>query len=77
MFRCRRRRTDPGGQPVHAVRRRPSWNAAAPAATAEPLVSAFADALRDLGADVQTGVFGAHMDVALVNDGPVTILLEL
>ena len=56
---------------------RPSWNAAAPAATAEPLVSAFADALRDLGADVQTGVFGAHMDVALVNDGPVTILLEL
>ena len=57
--------------------RRPSWNAAAPAATAEPLVSAFADALRDLGADVQTGVFGAHMDVALVNDGPVTILLEL
>ena len=57
--------------------RRPSWIAAAPAATAEPLVSAFADALRDLGADVQTGVFGAHMDVALVNDGPVTILLEL
>ena len=57
--------------------RRPSWNAAAPAATAEPLVSAFADALRDLGAVVQTGVFGAHMDVALVNDGPVTILLEL
>ena len=48
--------------------RRPSWNAAAPAAMAEPLVSAFADALRDLGADVQTGVFGAHMDVALVNE---------
>jgi D-tyrosyl-tRNA(Tyr) deacylase len=57
--------------------RRPSWNAAAPAAAAEPLVSAFADALRELGADVQTGVFGAHMDVALVNDGPVTVLLEL
>jgi len=57
--------------------RRPSWNAAAPAAVAEPLVSAFAEALRRLGADVQTGVFGAHMDVALVNDGPVTVLLEL
>jgi D-tyrosyl-tRNA(Tyr) deacylase len=57
--------------------RRPSWNAAAPAAVAEPLVSAFADALRVLGATVQTGVFGAHMEVALVNDGPVTIMLEL
>jgi D-tyrosyl-tRNA(Tyr) deacylase len=44
---------------------------------AEPLVSAFADALRALGAEVQTGVFGAHMDVALVNDGPVTVMLEL
>ncbi len=57
--------------------RRPSWNGAAPAAVAEPLVSAFADALRALGADVQTGVFGAHMEVALVNDGPVTVMLEL
>ena len=57
--------------------RRPSWNAAAPAAVAEPLVTAFADALRELGAEVATGVFGAHMDVALVNDGPVTVLLEL
>ena len=57
--------------------RRPSWNAAAPAAIAEPLVIAFADALRDLGAHVQTGVFGAHMQVELVNDGPVTVLLEL
>jgi len=57
--------------------RRPSWNAAAPAAVAEPLVSTFADALRALGAEVQTGVFGAHMDVALVNDGPVTVMLEL
>ena len=57
--------------------RRPSWNAAAPAALAEPLVTAFADALRELGAEVATGVFGAHMDVALVNDGPVTVLLEL
>ena len=57
--------------------RRPSWNAAAPAAVAEPLVATFADALRELGAEVATGVFGAHMDVALVNDGPVTVLLEL
>lgn len=57
--------------------RRPSWNAAAPGPVAEPLVRAFADALRDLGAEVATGVFGAHMDVALVNDGPVTVMLEL
>jgi D-aminoacyl-tRNA deacylase len=56
--------------------RRPSWNAAAPAVVAEPLVTAFADALRSLGATVQTGVFGAHMQVELVNDGPITILLE-
>jgi len=57
--------------------RRPSWNAAAPRPVAEPLVDAFADALRALGAPVQTGVFGAHMNVELVNDGPVTVLLEL
>jgi D-aminoacyl-tRNA deacylase len=57
--------------------RRPSWNAAAPRPVAEPLVTAFAEALRMLGADVQTGVFGAHMHVELVNDGPVTVLLEL
>lgn len=57
--------------------RRPTWNAAAPGAVAEPLVSAFADALRRLGAQVETGVFGAHMHVELVNDGPVTVLLEL
>lgn len=57
--------------------RRPSWNAAAPAAVAEPLVAAFAEALRALGARVQTGLFGAHMRVELVNDGPVTVLLEL
>ena len=57
--------------------RRPSWNAAAPRSVAEPLVDAFADALRALGAPVQTGVFGAHMSVELVNDGPVTVLLEL
>ena len=57
--------------------RRPTWNAAAPGAVAEPLVTAFADALRGLGAHVETGVFGAHMDVELVNDGPVTVQLEL
>lgn len=57
--------------------RRPSWNAAAPRATAEPLVTSFAEALRQLGATVATGVFGAHMQVGLVNDGPVTVLLEL
>jgi D-tyrosyl-tRNA(Tyr) deacylase len=57
--------------------RRPSWNAAAPGAVAEPLVAAFAEALRELGAHVQTGVFGANMQVALVNDGPVTVFLEL
>jgi D-tyrosyl-tRNA(Tyr) deacylase len=57
--------------------RRPSWNAAAPRAVAEPLVTAFAEALRRLGAHVETGVFGAHMQVELINDGPVTVLLEL
>jgi D-aminoacyl-tRNA deacylase len=57
--------------------RRPTWNAAAPGAVAEPLVTAFADALRRLGGHVETGVFGAHMQVELVNDGPVTVLLEL
>jgi D-tyrosyl-tRNA(Tyr) deacylase len=57
--------------------RRPSWNAAAPGAVAEPLVIAFAEALQVLGADVQTGVFGANMQVELVNDGPVTVFLEL
>ena len=57
--------------------RRPTWNAAAPGAVAEPLVQTFADALTAMGARVQTGVFGADMQVELVNDGPVTVLLEL
>lgn len=57
--------------------RRPSWNAAAPGSLAEPLVTKFADALQRLGAQVQTGVFGANMQVELVNDGPVTVFLEL
>lgn len=57
--------------------RRPSWNAAAPGPVAEPLVEEFAESLRGLGARVETGVFGADMRVELVNDGPVTVLLEL
>lgn len=56
--------------------RRPSWNAAAPGPVAEPLVDAVATYLRDVGARVATGSFGAHMEVALVNDGPVTIVLD-
>jgi D-aminoacyl-tRNA deacylase len=57
--------------------RRPTWNAAAPGAVAEPLMTVFTDALRELGAEVATGVFGADMAVELVNDGPVTVMLEL
>ncbi|MDR2279216.1 MAG: D-tyrosyl-tRNA(Tyr) deacylase [Gordonia sp. (in: high G+C Gram-positive bacteria)] len=56
--------------------RRPSWNAAAPGPVAEPLVESVVESLRSLGATVSTGRFGAHMHVDLVNDGPVTILLE-
>lgn len=56
--------------------RRPSWNQAAPGPISEPLVDAYADALRALGAEVSTGVFGAMMQVELVNDGPVTIILD-
>lgn len=57
--------------------RRPSWLAAARPEQAEPLVDAVVARLRELGATVATGWFGADMQVALVNDGPVTILLEL
>ena len=57
--------------------RRPSWSAAAPGPVAAPLVGAVVSALRDLGAHVETGVFGANMKVALLNDGPVTIILDL
>ena len=56
--------------------RRPSWSGAAPGPVAEPLVDAVVEALRARGLDVGTGVFGAMMDVELVNDGPMTILLE-
>ncbi len=57
--------------------RRPSWLAAAPGPVAEPLVDAVVEALRGLGAHVETGVFGANMKVQLTNDGPVTIVLDL
>lgn len=56
--------------------RRPSWNGAAPGPVAEPLVDAVVAALRTRGIEVATGVFGAYMQVELVNDGPFTILLE-
>ncbi len=55
---------------------RPSFTEAAPPDEAEPLYEAFCEALRAEGVPVETGVFGARMRVALVNDGPVTILLE-
>jgi D-tyrosyl-tRNA(Tyr) deacylase len=57
--------------------RRPSWSAAAPAEQAEPLVATVADALRGLGAEVATGRFGAMMQLELVNEGPVTVLVEV
>jgi D-tyrosyl-tRNA(Tyr) deacylase len=57
--------------------RRPAWLNAAPGPVAEPLVDAVVAELRALGARVETGVFGADMKVALVNDGPITIILEL
>ena len=57
--------------------RRPSWNAAAPGPAAEPVVDQVVAARRGPGVEVQTGRFGAHMDVELVNDGPVTILLDV
>jgi D-tyrosyl-tRNA(Tyr) deacylase len=55
---------------------RPSFWDAAPPGEAEPLYEAFCAALRDLGIEVATGVFGARMQLELVNDGPVTIVLE-
>jgi D-tyrosyl-tRNA(Tyr) deacylase len=57
--------------------RRPTWAAAAPAETAEPLVTAFVEALRVRGATVQTGRFQAHMLVESINVGPRTILLDV
>lgn len=57
--------------------RRPSWSAAAPRDQARPLVEAVVAGLRDLGLHVATGAFGADMKVELVNDGPVTVLVEV
>ena len=57
--------------------RRPSWSAAAPRPVSEPLVDGFVAALRDAGAEVATGVFGADMQVSLVNDGPVTLIIDV
>lgn len=56
--------------------RRPSWSAAAPGPVSEPLVDHFVDHLRILGAHVETGTFGADMKVSLVNDGPMTIIID-
>ena len=56
--------------------RRPTWNAAAPGPVAEPVVAAVVAALRQKGVEVETGTFGADMAVSLVNDGPVTLVLD-
>jgi D-aminoacyl-tRNA deacylase len=55
---------------------RPDFSSAAPKPQAEPLYNEFCQALRDLGVPVETGVFGARMGLELVNDGPVTIILD-
>ena len=57
--------------------RRPSWIEAARPEHAEPLIEDFVRALRELGTPVETGVFRADMQVELVNDGPVTLMLEV
>jgi D-tyrosyl-tRNA(Tyr) deacylase len=57
--------------------RRPTWDAAAPRPVAEPLVDEVVRRLRERGATVSTGIFGADMQVSLTNDGPITILLEV
>ena len=57
--------------------RRPSWSGAAPGPVAEPLVEAVCAALRARGVRVETGTFGADMAVELVNDGPVTLVLDV
>ena len=57
--------------------RRPTWAAAAPGPVAEPLIDEVVAALRKLGATVATGRFGAQMRLALTNEGPFTVLLEI
>lgn len=56
--------------------RRPTWSAAAPGPVAEPIYDAVCDRMAELGTPVSRGVFGADMAVELVNDGPVTLVLE-
>ena len=56
--------------------RRPTWNAAAPGEVSEPIYEAFCKELESLGATVARGSFGADMQVALVNDGPITMVLD-
>lgn len=56
--------------------RRPSFTDAAPPEVAEPLIDLFSDRLTQFGLTVETGVFGAMMEISLVNDGPVTLMLE-
>ena len=56
--------------------RRPTWQAAAPGPVAEPLVDAVVKELREQGAEVATGVFGAQMSVGLTNEGPFTVIVE-
>jgi D-tyrosyl-tRNA(Tyr) deacylase len=56
--------------------RRPSFDNAAPAELARQLYEQFVDSVRRLGVRVETGVFQAHMAVSLVNDGPVTLIVE-
>ena len=81
---ARHRRRRPRRLAVHAPRRhrrrkgtRPTSPTAAPPEEAEPLYDHFCAALRDLGVQVATGVFGARMELELVNDGPVTIVLDV
>lgn len=57
--------------------RRPTWTAAAPGPVAEPLYDAFCAALRELGAEVAEGIFGADMEITLTNDGPTTLVLDV
>jgi D-tyrosyl-tRNA(Tyr) deacylase len=65
------------GDTTHQKGTRPDFSKAAPRAEAEPLYEAFCDELRALGVSVATGAFGARMAVELVNDGPVTIVLQI
>ena len=76
-------RRQPQGLAVHVARlvetakgNRPSFSGAAPPELAEPLYESFCTELRALGVPVETGVFGARMAVELVNDGPVTIVVD-